>query len=194
LADPFAAPEEAAAPATPPAPTITPEIESLIAQRVQELSDKRVAGLQSSYDKKFADQQREFQKLRTQLTGEEEPQQDPEVAAQLASLARENAILRASQKFPKAAPLYQQMIGMDTAEEQIAFIEQVLDTAARAAVPQTPAAPQVPIEELDVPDSDPNRPAPNSGGRIPDYDGVQMSEEYAARIINSVKDWPTWNQ
>ena len=194
MADPFAAPEQPTTPAAPPpAPAISPEIEALIARQVQELSDKRVAGLQSSYDKKLADQQKEFAKLRAQMLGEPEPQEpaaDPALASRLAELERQNAILRASQKYPKAAPLYEKLVQFTDAEEQIAFLETLV--AQQTPAPPPPTAAQ-PAEELDVPDIDPNRPAPSAGQNAGFVDGIRMSDDIAKQILNSVKDWPRFN-
>ena len=190
MADPFAAPVEPEAPATPPAPAITPEIEALIAQRVQELSDKRVGGLQSTFDKKLAEQDRkyreEIQRLRKAIPDfeDDEPEQDPELARRIQDLERQNALLRAAQQYPKATPLYEQLMQFETTEEQIAFLEERLGTPEQAPPPPPPAPT---TDDVEVPDIDPNRPPIRDAPWAP---GVQMTSEIATRILDSATEWP----
>ena len=82
------------------------EIEALIERKAQEISDKRVSGLMSTYDKKIAESQKELAKLRRQVLPDE-PTDTSDSEAQNAALLRENAILKAAARFPKAAPVYQ---------------------------------------------------------------------------------------
>ncbi len=196
MADPFAAQEEPAAPAAPPAPALTPEIEAFIAQRVQSLADTRISGLQSLYDKKLAEQTRahqsEIARLRRQVLPEEDDgmAEDSESARELAELKRQLAIRDASEKFPKAGPLYRQLMGFETAEEQIAFLEEQLAAATPAPAPAAPPTPvPQPDADLEVPDVDMNRPAPGVGG-YSGFDGEKMTDEMAARILSTFQEWP----
>lgn len=192
MADPFAAQGEAPAPApTAPAPAISPEIEAYIAQRVQALSDQRISGLQSVFDKKLAEANKEIQRVRRQALGEPDAPdfEDSETARENAELKRRLAIMEAAERFPKAAPLYQQLMGLETAEEQIAFLEQQLQQAPPPP-PPVPPVPQ-PEPELEVPDIDMNRPAPTGGSGYAIYDGVQMNDEIAAAILKNINSWPT---
>lgn len=191
MADPFAAPDEPTAPATPPAPAITPEIEALIAQRVQALSDQRISGLQASFDKRFAAQDKELQRVRKQALGEpdEDPAEDSELARENAELKRRIAISEVASRYPKAGAVYQKLVSLDDVDEQVAYLEGLLTPPAPPAAP--PPA-QEPDEELDVPDIDPNRPAPTGAGYAV-YDGVRMNDEIAKRILESATSWPTYN-
>lgn len=148
------------------------------------------------YDKKLTEQSKAYQseiaRLRRQVLPEEDDDvTDSDAARELAELKRQLAIRDASEKFPKAGPLYRQLMGFETAEEQIAFLEEQLAavTPPPAAPAPTPAAPQ-PDADLDVPDIDPNRPAPGVGG-YSGFNGEQMTDEIAQRVIASFTEWPT---
>lgn len=167
------------------------EIEALIDRKAQEISDKRVAGLMSSYDKKFAETQKEMSRLRKQALGEDDgpDPEDSDTARENAQLKRQLAIIEASQRFPKAGPLYQRLMGFETAEEQIEFLEGMFATPepAPAAPPPSPA-PQ-PDVDFEVPDVDMNRPARG----LDDFtmvDGVKMNDTIAKRIFESITKWP----
>jgi hypothetical protein len=183
-----------AAPETVPTPAATPvltaqEIEALIERKAQEISDRRVSGLMSNYDKKLADSNRELSRIRQQLLPDEEPMggrgEDPEKAA----LVREVAILRAAQRYPKAAPVYQRLMEIEDTEEQIALLEELF-------APPAPAPAPPPVEaspEPDVPTApvDANRPAnlPN-GGVVPTPDGGRFSDAEAARYLDILQgEW-----
>lgn len=191
MADPFAAPAEPQAPAPQPA-ALSPEIEALIAQRVQALTDTRVSGLQSLYDKKLAEQDRKYQaemdRLRKGIPDFVDDEPDPvdsEMARKVAELERQNAILRARQQYGKGAPAYERLIALESAEEQIAFLEE-LQAAQATPAPTPPPAP--PTDDVEVPDVDPNRPPIRDMGWAP---GSPMTDEVAARILASATEWPT---
>lgn len=175
MTDAIAAPETV----TPPAPTpglTVQEIEALIERKAQEISDKRVSGLQSLYDKKLAEVQREAAKLRQQVLPGVEDDDDVSNSAEQAriqELERQLAIERASQKYAKAGPLYRKLLEFETPEEQIAFMEEFLTPPAAApATPQPVAAPEAPP----TPSVDPNSPAsPPNGGILPTPDGGGFS-------------------
>lgn len=178
--DSIAAPETVTPPA--PAPGLTAqEIEALIERKAQEISDKRVSGLQSLYDKKLAEQAKEYQKLRSQLLpGDVDEPEDDTANLRIQELERQLAIERASSKYPKAGPLYKKLLEYEDPEEQIAFMEQLF-TPAPAAAPEPPP----PQPEVEVPSVDPNSPAQNlSRGTYPSPDGgTVFSDEEAERFI-----------
>ena len=157
MTDAIAAPEAVPTPATAPVLT-SQEIEALIERKAQEISDKRVSGLMSSYDKKFAALQR-------QLSGDAEPVEDPAIAA----LKRENAILKAAQRFPKAAPLYQKLLEVEDTEEQIALMEKWL-------TPPPEAAPVPPAPEPETPE-----PSTPSRSQQPSADAQRWRASHASR-------------
>lgn len=170
MTDAIAAPEAVPTPASAPVLT-SQEIEALIERKAQEISDKRVSGLMSSYDKKFAALQR-------QLSGDTEPVEDPAIAA----LKRENAILKAAQRFPKAAPLYQKLLEVEDTEEQIAIMEKWLTPPPEAA--PVPPAPEPETPEPSTP-VDPNSPPQTlNGGVLPTpAGGVFTDPRYASQFI-----------
>ena len=167
MTDAIAAPEQATTPATSPV-TLTPEIEAFIQRTAQEISDKRVGGLMKSYDKQIA-------ALKKQLSGEDaEPAEDPAIAA----LKRENAILKAAQRYPKAAPLYQQLLEVEDTEDQIALMESWL---AQAQQPASPAPIAPPEPEEPTPPVDPNSPPPTlNGGVLPTPEGGVFTDSRMA--------------
>lgn len=169
MTDAIAAPEQPVTPATPPVMS-QQEIEALIERKAQEISDKRIGGLMSSYDKKL-------KALERQLSGETEPAEDPAILA----LKRENAILRATQRFPKAAPLYQKLLEVEDTEDQIALMESWFNQPQPSA--PVPAAPPEPEEP--TPAVDPNSPPTTlNGGVLPTpAGGVFTDPTYAARFI-----------
>lgn len=194
MADALAAPSEPTAPATPPAPAITPEIEALIAQRVQALSDQRIAGLQSVFDKKLAEMSKEQSKLRRQLLPEEDITQedDSDTARENAELKRQLALVELAQRFPKAGVVYKQLMGLGTLDEQVEFLEQQFAAQVPPAAPApTPPAP-TPDVDLDVPDIDMNRPAPRQDAGYIVHDGVRMTDEIAQQILASATSWPKY--
>lgn len=170
MTDAIAAPEQPTTPATPPVMS-QQEIEALIERKAQEISDKRIGGLMSSYDKKL-------KALERQLSGDTEPAEDPAILA----LKRENAILKAAQRFPKAAPLYQQLLEVEDTEDQIALMESWFNQPQQPASP-VPAAPPEPEEP--TPAVDPNSPPTTlNGGVLPTpAGGVFTDPAYASRFI-----------
>lgn len=164
MTDPIAAPEQPSTPA--PTPVLSQqEIEALIDRKAQEISDQRVKGLMSSYDKKLAALQR-------QLSGETEPAEDPAIAA----LKRENAILRAAQQYPKAAPLYQKLVEIEDPEDQIAFMETWFSQQSASPAPAAPPEPEEP-----TPPVDPNSPPPTlNGGVLPTPEGGVFTDSRMA--------------
>jgi hypothetical protein len=136
------------------------------------------------FDKKLTESSKELARIRRQLLPEEEAfgptGEDPEKAA----MQREIAILRAAQRFPKAAPVYQRLMEIEDTEEQIALLEELFNP------PPVPAPPPPPVEVAIEPDDptapvDPNRPAnlPN-GGVIPTPNGGRFSDAEAARMVD----------
>ena len=180
--DAIAAPETVTPPATAPGLTAQ-EIEALIERKAQEISDRRVSGLQSMFDKKLTDSNKEIARMRRQLLPEEEPVyvngEDPEKVA----LQREVAILRAAQRYPKAAPVYQRLMEIEDTEEQIALLEELF------APPPPPPAP-TPVEPSPEPDElaafvDANSPInPPNGGVTPTPSGGRFSDAEASRMVD----------
>ena len=168
MSEAIAAPEQPSTPATPPVLS-QQEIEALIERKAQEISDKRIGGLMSSYDKKL-------KALQKQLSGEDDdPAEDPAITA----LRRENAILKAAQRFPKAAPLYQKLLEIEDTEDQIAFMETWF------AQPESPAPTATPEPEEPSTPVDPNSPPPTlNGGVLPTpQGGVFTDPKYASAFI-----------
>ena len=186
--DAIAAPETVPTPAQAPVLTAQ-EIEALIERKAQEISDKRVSGLMSTYDKKLADSNKELARIRQQLLPDEEPVrgrgEDPEKAA----LQREVAILRAAQRFPKAAPVYQRLMEIEDTEAQISYLEELFAPPPPSPAPPPVAAPPEP--DATTAPVDANSPAnlPN-GGVVPTPDGGRFSEAEASRYIDMMQaEW-----
>ena len=135
------------------------------------------------FDKKLTESNKELARIRRQVLPDEEPYgptgEDPEKAA----LQREVAILRAAQRYPKAAPAYQRLMEIEDTEEQIALLEELFNP------PAPPPAP-IPVEVAPEPDDptalvDPNSPAnPPNRGVIPTPDGGRFSDAEAARMVD----------
>lgn len=185
MTDAIAVPDTAAAPAAqPPALTAT-EIEALLDRKVQELSDKRIAGYQQTYDKKLSALEKELQVVRraTLSEGEIEQEQNSDIAQKLADAERRAAIAEAAVKFPSIFPAYQRLISAATGEDQMAVLAELLapKPPADAAPPAAPAAPAVPPTPVD-----PNNPTSTSEPTTmikAQGEDVPMNASIAARIL-----------
>lgn len=134
---------------------------------------------------------KELARVRSQALGEPDVPDVDEATRRIQELEQQNALLRAAQQYPKAAPAYEGLMMLESLEARIAYLQDLLDQreAASAPPPMTPT-PQ-PVPELVVPDVDMNRPAPAGPGDISNYGGVQMTDQLAADILASMAAWPT---
>jgi len=188
--DAIAAPETVQTPAQSPVMTAQ-EIEAMIERKAQELSDRRVSGLMSSYDKKLADTNKELARVRKQvLPDEDEPVHGGRGDDRLAALERENAILKAAQRFPKAAPAYLRLLEIEDTEEQIEYLEGLFNPPAAPPVTPVAATPE-PVDPTAY--VDPNLPAnlPN-GGVLPTPEGGRFTPESADLYIKQAQR--AWEQ
>ena len=143
---------------------------------------ERISGIQSVFDKKLNERDEMIRQLKTATLSEEEREQlaEKEATDYVTKLEQEVWLAReASQKFPKAAPLIQQLFEANGDVESFAAkLESVLNPA--------PATPE-PVEE--VSEVDPNNPP-----RVPvvganDFvgpDGQVYTPELRRQILESL--------
>lgn len=184
MTDALAAPSGDSAPAAPPPALTAAEIEALIERKSQELSDRRISGLQSMYDGKLARLQAELTKVqRASLSASEIADLDSEdVKAELAKARRELEAYRKAQEYPDAFPVYSKLLSAETPEEQLTVLSEALALRSVPSAPQAPAQAAAPAER--TPRVDPNNP------RNEDLSGV-MTDRVAAEILASFGEWPT---
>ncbi len=128
---------------------------------LQQQSDARVAGLMSTFDKKFNDLQKKVVQSQRQLVNDDP--EDPrvtELQEELDRVRREAEAERAGREYPDAFPVYKQILEASDATEQMRLLTEAIN-AARTPTP-APAAPvadaPAPVVEPPVPPVDPNNP------------------------------------
>ena len=171
--------EEQASAAQPPAPA-APDIESLIARKVQELSDQRVAGLQSAMDKKIAALQKQLARRDSMTDAESEAAAQEDLRAELAAARREAEMYKKAREYPDAFPYFERLMN---AEDMDAQMKVIVDLLKRAAQPTAPAA-----DKGSKVDS--NNPAPANAGPTRMYGDVAMDQSLADRILTGYDRWP----
>jgi hypothetical protein len=185
--------QEAPAPSAP-APAITPEIQSLIAaeaaKQANDIVDKRVPGLQSTYERQIASLRREVKEAREANLSPEElrTSESERMEEELAKARREADALRAGRSFPEAFPVFEAMTSAPTVEDQLDILTKALRPDAGSPDAAPAQSPTVPAPASAAP-VDPNRPltppVPSS------LDADNMSQSAADQILGAVDRWPT---
>lgn len=172
---------DAGAPAaTPPAPS-----EADIEARLNAKFDERVKGFQKLLDEQQrARQQAEQQLAELQASGMSEDEkaelQWNSLQEKVSQLQTENALLSLQSKYPEEMPIFKSLLDGTSPEEQLQVIR-ALRVANKAA------AEAESDDEPDVPNVDPNNPLPVSQPSGPVFNGKQMDEDWADRLLASVK-------
>jgi len=187
MTDPLLAAPEAVIPPAPTVPGMTAaEIEALVDRKAQEISDKRVAGLQSMYDKKISDLATEQRKIRKSFSNDEDDSPDPRVAdleAELARVQQDAALAAAQREFPDVFDDYAAISAFGTAAEQLAYLREMRTKLSVA--PTTDPAPAPAVEDP-TPPVDPNQPVRNE----PRFEPQSMDLTSAWDIIKANPAWP----
>lgn len=184
MADPAAQPSEE----TPAASELSVPSEAEIEARIQREVQARFAGYQSAQDKRLAAAEKRIKELSkaTLSEREQEEQDQSELEAEAEKLRRENALLRAGQKYgPEVVADFARLLEAEQVEDQLEMISKWRSPAGNIPVPQTtPQAPPAPV--------DPNRPP-----RAPDSaDTREMDQTTADRILAPLRTqrWPGYEK
>ena len=159
-------------PANVPVPLSAAEIEALVQQK----SDQRVAGLMSVFDKKFDALAKKLDTVARASLSETEVEDmgQSELRAEADRLKRENAMLKAGQKYdPRVTQAFASLLEAEDPEDQLAQLAKWINP------PAAPAVPIVPAPSAPVPPVDPNNP-PRPIDAGPE---LQMDETTANRIL-----------
>lgn len=151
-----------------------------VSEIVREAMDSRVSGLMSSFDKRLDSVQKELHRA-TMSPDEIEDQREQAEAAELERLRRENAILTAGADMPAAVKAYRELNAKASGEEQLAFLQALIDAGAQAKAPAAASDESEDEEEEGGSDIDPNRQA-----NVP----PEMTEDAATSILDSFPSWP----
>lgn len=174
----------ATAVAEPPATPAPVDVESIVTARLAEWEEKRIKPLQTLLNEKNDEIKRlktasmsEEDRVQLEIEEHERERQQFETERWLFQKAKENA---------KAAELIEQFLALEDPDEQFALVAQALSVAA----PATPA-PVQPEESEQVPDIDPNNPAPapSDYGTLPD--GTPINRKLAEDFFAKLGSWPT---
>lgn len=193
MTDPIAAPAAELTPAQPVPVALTPEIEKLIAAKAQELSDQRFSGYQSALDKKFSALQSQLTAVQkaTLSPDEIEDQRQSDLQQQLAKAQRDNAMLRAAQKYPDAFPAFEELITADDPEAQLEILSRFLRPTPPPNAAPAPVADDPP--PAPTPPVDPNNPPRQSEASTKKMVGgeeVEVTQSLIDRVMSS--PWPSW--
>lgn len=177
-------PEGEEAPAATPPATPDADIEARLTQKFED----RIKGFQRLVDEKDR-ALREAQSRLTdlQMSGMSEDERAElewnSLQAKVDQLQAENALLSLASEYPEEMPVFKNLLNASSPKEQLEAIR-----ALRAAVKPAASAPENPEGgEPEIPDVDPNNPLarPSSGGPV--FNGQQMDENWADRLLASVK-------
>lgn len=169
-----------------PAPAKAPEIPA----DIQALLDSRVAGVQSSLEKRFNEELRRRDALIEQLQSANLSEEEREKLAsderddELESLRTQLWLEKQAQKNPKAAEVYRKLLESDDDDTAFGLLSELVSA--------TPAAP-APVEPADqVPDVDPNNPpvTPVNEEFVTLPNGQTMSESQVDQFFKDLRSWP----
>lgn len=178
-------PEGDQAPAvTPPAPPDA-DIEARLTQKFED----RIKGFQRLVDEKdraLKDAQSKLTDLQMSGMSEDEKAEAEwnSLQAQVDKLQAENALLSLSSEYPEEMPVFKNLLNATSPKEQLEAIR-ALRAAAKAAAPAEPENPEG--GEPDIPDVDPNNPLARQSSGGPTFNGQVMDDNWADRILQSVK-------
>jgi len=157
------------------------QIEDMIARKAQEISDKRVGGLQAMYDRKLKEIADENKRISRALAGTEDDPRSSDLEAEVRRLERQNRLLVAAQANPEIAP-YIDRFGPDATPEDIAT---ALVEIRESFAPKPPQ--QTPEPAPAVPDVEPNNPPRDRQGLEL---GANITERQADEYFAGLQAWP----
>lgn len=172
------------APAETPALTAE-DIQRLVNDQVQSLVTQRISGIQSVYDKQLAEANKKIRALQEDPDGYGATQ-NVELERQLQDAQRQLDAMKVARQYPDVAPVFEAIMGADSAEAQLEILSAFVQ--GRAAPASAPAQEPQPRQQAtaDAP-VDPNRPL--EGG--PRGSADAMDGATAQSIIDSFgAQWP----
>lgn len=176
-----AIPAAGEAPESPPAPQAPglseTQIVELVERKAQEISDRRVAGLQSLYDRKIKELRDENQRIQRSLAGTEDDARSSDLEAELRRQERENKYLRVALENPDLAPFISRFDPESSPEDIATALKEYRQSFSQPANPTTPPPP---AQQDPVPGVEPNQPRRDTTGWEP---GQSMTQELANRIL-----------
>lgn len=191
MTDPAAATEPEATPA-PQAPVLTAEqIEDMISRKAQEISDRRIGGLQAMYDRKLKEIADENKRISRSLAGTEDDVRQSDLEAELKRQERENRYLRVALENPDLAPFIGRFDPDASPEDIATALKEYRQTfVQQPATQQTPTEPQG--QPAPTPGVEPNNPRREATGWEP---GVPLTGEAAERFFDDLPKgfkWPSY--
>lgn len=172
---------------TPPAAAPVFDVAKIKSELVAALDVKmneRIAGIQSAFQTQVNERDQTIRelKLAAMSADERETVTEKEGEAYVADLERRVKFAEIGKKYPPATmEAFEKLLKSSTEEEQVALFASLLQ----------PKAPE-PEPEQQVPDVDPNNPAPTAspltGYRMPD--GTPLTPEFAEQFLKSLGDQP----
>ena len=166
--------QEPVAPEAQPASPAPVDVESMVASKLTEWEEKRIKPLQ----REISERDEMIRQLKTASMSEDERAQlqIEEQERERQEFETQRWLFQKAQENPQVAGLLEKFIGLEDPDEQFALL-------VKAFTPATPAAtPAEPDESGQVPDIDPNNPAPKSPlGQLPTGDA--MTREMRQRIL-----------
>lgn len=189
MTDPLAAgAEPEVAPVAPEPPALTAaQIEAMVERKAQEISDRRVAGLMSKYDREIATMKAEQVKFRKSFSGEDDDTPDPRLAdleAEVARLNSERELAELRVKYPDVIEDYIALSGAENRAGQLAALDGLRQRLTAPPPSEEPAA----EPEIPTPPVHPNQPARPPRGWVP---GTAMDPQTADAFFKGLTEWPT---
>jgi hypothetical protein len=161
------------------------QIEDMISRKAQEISDKRVSGLQSLYDRKLKEIADENKRISRALAGTEDDPRSSDLEAELRRQERENQVLKVALANPELAPFLTRLDPDASPEDLAATLLAYRESFSQQAAP--PSAPEPRAEPLDIPGVEPNRPPrERSGFEL----GTNPTAEQADDYFEKLASWP----
>jgi len=184
-----------AAPAAPPPALTAEDIQAIVDQKVQDATEQRVRGLQSTYERQLAGLRTELAEARSDPDGYD-ASASARLEAELAKARQEAEALRVARQYPEVFPVYEAVLAAKGPVEQLdilqAFVAGANQSPAQAS--QAPAAPPAaPASGTEPPPVDLNRNTQPPGSLPTEFNPEGMDASLADQIIGGIGDrWPKW--
>ena len=180
------APVADAAPAAPvqPATNAPVDVEAIVTSRLSEWEEKRIKPLQTMLNEK----NEEIKKLKTASMSEEQRAQleIEERERRDQALELENWLLRKGRENSKAADFMEKFVSMEDPDEQWSLVASLFADPA-------PTSPEEPDDSTQVPDIDPNSPAPRVASGTPiGPEGQVLDKKYRETFLKGLTSWPDY--
>jgi hypothetical protein len=159
------------------------KIKSELVAAIDTKMNERIAGIQSSFQSQINERDQTIRELKLASLSEDERETVAEQEGEeyVAELERKVQLAELAEKYPDVVPHFKKLLASKTPEEQAEYLNSLLH----------PQAPE-PEPEQQVPDVDPNNPAPtasaSTGQRLPD--GTPLTPEFAEQFLKSLGDTP----